>query len=161
VFLPLAYTRKISEKDFNVLVVDWGPLAASQSPVPLIHYDEAVENVERVGKHLGRFISFLLTAGALSTLDDVHLLGFSLGGHVAGVAGHNLSGRLGRITGLDPAGPRFGSNKHEDLRLDHKDAKFIDVIHTDGGNLGTDLDGGHVDFYPDGGRKQSSCSFWG
>ena len=42
---------------------------------------------------------------------DLHLVGHSLGAHLMGKAGRtfaNLTGeQVGRITGLDPAGPRF------------------------------------------------------
>merc|ERR1712241_1451529 len=81
----------------------------------------------------------------------------------------------GRITGLDPAGPRFvdgqwlnalpelGENK-----LSKDDATFVDVIHTNGGwnpcivmcaktRCGTILQLGDMDFYPDGGSVQSGC----
>ena len=38
------------------------------------------------------------------------------------------------ISGLDPAGPLF-ENKDPKVRLDPTDAKFVDVIHTDGDSL--------------------------
>lgn len=34
---------------------------------------------------------------------------------------------VGRITGLDPAGPSF-SSQNENFRLDASDAQFVDVI---------------------------------
>lgn len=40
-------------------------------------------------------------------LDDVHIVGHSLGSHIAGYVGTNLTGSIGRITGLDPAEPYF------------------------------------------------------
>ena len=63
--------------------------------------------------------------------------------------------KIKRITGLDPAGPLFGHNASE--RLDKNDAEFVDIIHTDK-ILGLDLPIGHVDFYPNGGESQPSCS---
>jgi hypothetical protein len=38
------------------------------------------------------------------SLNDIHIVGFSLGAQVAGKAGETLNSQLGRITGLDPAG---------------------------------------------------------
>ena len=40
-------------------------------------------------------------------MDDIHLIGHSLGSHIAGYAGQNLSAAIGRISGLDPAEPYF------------------------------------------------------
>ena len=37
------------------------------------------------------------------SLNDIHIVGFSLGAQVAGKAGVTLNGALARITGLDPA----------------------------------------------------------
>ena len=64
--------------------------------------------------------------------------------------------------GLDPAGPLFESQDPKD-RLDSTDAKFVDVIHSNGetlilGGLGSWQPMGHVDFYPNGGRMQKGCT---
>lgn len=72
------------------------------------------------------------------------------GAHIAGYAGARTQ-NLGRITGLDPAGPYF-ENTDTVVRLDKTDAKFVDVIHTDGAStlqlgLGLMQMSGHVDFY--------------
>lgn len=73
--------------------------------------------------------------------------------------------KLGRITGLDPAspcfyhfnpsGPKFAGGT---LRsLSKTDARFVDVIHTNGGQLGVKEEIGHYDFYPNGGEEQPGC----
>lgn len=59
------------------------------------------------------------------------MIGFSLGAHVAGIAGQEIlkltSGRkIGRITGLDPAGPEFDGKDNYRV-LDKSDARFVDV----------------------------------
>ena len=83
------------------------------------------------------------------------MIGHSLGAHICGYAGKRING-LGKITGLDPAGPYF-ENTDPIVRLDSKDAEFVDTIHTDGSatlllGLGLMQPLGHVDFYPNGGK---------
>ena len=60
------------------------------------------------------------------------------------------------LSGLDPAGPYFSDVK-EDVRLDPRDARYVDVIHTDAGVFGTSRKLGHIDFYPNGGSQQPGC----
>jgi hypothetical protein len=59
--------------------------------------------------------------------------------------------------GLDPAGPGFHDAPLE-MRIDPADAKFVDVIHTNSGDLlttfGTTHISGHCDFWPNGGKHQ-------
>lgn len=49
------------------------------------------------------------------------------------------------------------------MRLDENDAKFIDVVHTDGRpflpflGLGMSVRVGHVDFFVNGGKYQPNC----
>ena len=51
--------------------------------------------------------------------------------------GYRLSGRLSRITGLDPAGFLF-HNVPASERLDPSDASFVDIIHSAGLWIGMD-----------------------
>lgn len=93
---------------------------------------------------------------------NVHILGHSLGSHVAGYAGERLNGTIGRITGLDPAGPYF-EGLPAAAKLDLTDGVFVDAIHTDARHLIPDLGfgtyetSGHLDFYPNGGKNQPGC----
>uniref|UniRef100_A0A915L6G1 Lipase domain-containing protein n=1 Tax=Romanomermis culicivorax TaxID=13658 RepID=A0A915L6G1_ROMCU len=62
---------------------------------------------------------------------------------------------------MDPAGPLFAC-EDKATRLDPSDAKFVQVVHTNGesflnGGLGTPERMGHVDFYPNGGQTQPGC----
>ncbi|XP_033335516.2 uncharacterized protein LOC117225844 [Megalopta genalis] len=134
----------------NIVCVDWGPGSA----VP--NYVRAAANTRLVGRQLAKLIRSLNVP-----LEKVHLIGFSLGAHVAGFAGAEL-GNVSRITGLDPAGPLFESQDPR-ARLDESDANFVDVIHSNGeqlllGGLGSWQPMGDVDFYPNGGRMQTGCS---
>ncbi len=75
----------------------------------------------------GETADFLRKAGV--DLSKVHLVGFSLGAQVAGFTGGWLKGKVGRITGLDPAAPAFYAYHSG---LNHTCANFVDVIHTSG-----------------------------
>lgn len=143
-------TALMNIQDCNIVCVDWGPGSA----VP--NYVRAAANTRLVGRQLAKLIRNLNVP-----LEKVHMIGFSLGAHVAGFAGAEL-GNVSRITGLDPAGPLFESQDPR-VRLDATDANFVDVIHSNGeqlilGGLGSWQPMGDVDYYPNGGKVQSGCS---
>lgn len=140
---------------YNVIVVDWGQLADPKfsGDAGNLFYGFAVKNVPLVGKRVGEFVYFLLNNGAVSGgLDQIHLLGFSLGSHVSGNAGNTIKqmtgSLIGRISGLDPAGPSFYQGlKISSRQLSPEDAKFVDIVHTNQGALGIYKNIGHVDFF--------------
>uniref|UniRef100_T1JA75 Lipase domain-containing protein n=1 Tax=Strigamia maritima TaxID=126957 RepID=T1JA75_STRMM len=142
----------LRKADFNVFVVDW----ANGAQMP---YHQAVANARVVGSIVARLIR-VLQMSRNATSESFHLIGHSLGAHIAGYAGQ-LTARLGRITGLDPAQPYF-ENTAEIVRLDPSDASLVDVIHTDAaplwrGGMGMSKQCGHLDFYPNGGKSQPGC----
>ncbi|KAG8517421.1 Inactive pancreatic lipase-related protein 1 [Galemys pyrenaicus] len=106
----------------NCICVDWKRGARTG-------YTQAVQNIRVVGAEVAYLIHGLLTELGYR-LEDVHIIGHSLGAHAAGEAGRRLGGQVGRISGLDPAQPCF-QGAPEQIRLDSSDALFVDVIHTD------------------------------
>uniref|UniRef100_A0A4W2DL01 Lipase domain-containing protein n=1 Tax=Bos indicus x Bos taurus TaxID=30522 RepID=A0A4W2DL01_BOBOX len=116
----------LNQDDMNIIVVDWNRGATT------FLYVRAVKNTRKVAVSLSRYIQNLLKHGA--SLDNFHFIGVSLGAHISGFVGKIFHGRVGRITGLDPAGPQF-SGKPSTGRLDYTDADFVDVIHTDTNGL--------------------------
>lgn len=65
---------------------------------------------------------------------------------------------LGRITGLDPAGPLYRLAGADD-RLASTDADLVVALHTDGGVAGYWRAIGDVDFYANGGfPQQPGCT---
>ncbi|XP_018564369.1 lipase member H-A-like [Anoplophora glabripennis] len=145
-------TKAYQEVGYNVIIVDWEPLAS------LPCYPTAFLNTWHVGQCLSILVVSLLPLGISPGF--IHAIGFSLGAHVAGLAGSNLKNTLGysfrRITGLDPALPFFATLKNE-WKLDPTDANFVDVIHTNAGAFGKVEATGHVDFYVNGGSLQPHC----
>lgn len=146
----------------NIVVIDWGKLSTPTGPTPYIYYNLAAANVPPVANRTAEFIVFLKRIEALNSTADVQIIGFSLGAHVAGLAGKivnsTLKTPLARVTGLDPASPAFQTNPPS-KRLDKTDATFVDVYHTNQGVKGIIGLLGHVDFFPNGGGPfQPGCS---
>ncbi|XP_048867049.1 lipase member H [Brienomyrus brachyistius] len=137
-----------AQDDTNVVVVDWNRGAAN------INYFTAVANSRSTAINISSFIQKMQEHGA--SLSSIHLIGMSLGAHVAGFVGAMLKGKIGRITGLDPAGPLFNGVPPAE-RLDPTDAQFVDVLHTDMHGLGYKGSLGHIDFYANGGAEQPGC----
>ncbi|XP_055915167.1 vitellogenin-1-like [Eupeodes corollae] len=113
-------------------------------------YTWSALNTEQIGENIGKG---LMQLSEITPLENIHLIGHSLGAHIVGAAGRTfnyLTGKqIPRITGLDPAKPCF--NEGENLSgLLRGDAQFIDVIHSNPGVLGKRDPMGDVDFYPGG-----------
>ncbi|CAK1542968.1 unnamed protein product [Leptosia nina] len=123
-----------------------------------LEYFRSSTYVRFMGERLGGLLTDVIKRGQKPY--RINLIGHSLGAHIAGVAGQEVyrdtGQRLGRITGLDPAGPCF-SNVSLDSRLDPTDADYVDVIHTNAGILGLNEPVGHKDYYPNNGMSQLGC----
>ncbi len=82
-----------------MIAVDWAHQSFHKDAAILLKYEKAVKNTIDVGASIAEFIKFLVKQKAIKSLGVVHLVGFSLGAHVAGVTGNLLGGKVGRITG--------------------------------------------------------------
>lgn len=154
--------KLLDYENVNVIVVDW------EKGATLPNYVQAAGNTRLVGHKIASLIRAINARHGL-TASSYHLIGFSLGAHVAGFAGMEIRNStsishhwIQRITGLDPASPLFEGYEADD-RLDPSDAQFVDVIHSNGdgvlrGGFGSLQPMGHVDFYPNGGRVQVGCN---
>ncbi|XP_050350365.1 pancreatic lipase-related protein 2-like [Nymphalis io] len=140
-----AFLRK---SNVNVIVMEWKRLALS-------NYVTAAAGVPAVGRRLGQFLKFLHSV-TRAPLETMHIIGYSLGAHLAGNAGRELGGRVARVTGLDPAGPLWNLNPD---RLRSSDGVYVEAIHTDGGVLGQGIGSAvaDADFFPNGGISQPGC----
>lgn len=78
----------------HVLTVDYGALAR----LPC-YYPWAVENASIVGKCLAQLIDKLIANGIYRN-EDIHIIGFSLGGQIAGLTGNYVQNKLSHITGM-------------------------------------------------------------
>ncbi|XP_067639517.1 vitellogenin-3-like [Eurosta solidaginis] len=113
-------------------------------------YTWSALNTDEIGRNIA---IGLVELTKIVPVENIHLIGHSLGAHIMGAAGRNFFYQTGklipRITALDPAKPCF--NEGQSLAgLMRGDAEFIDVIHSDPGALGKREPTGDIDFYPGG-----------
>lgn len=121
-----------ADEQANVIQVDWSNSNWGA-------YWSAVSNTVLVARQLTIFLHYLAELGGSSLKDPeflgrIHLIGHSLGAHISGFVGKDLGGQVGRITGLDPAGPSFDQLKRNQ-RLDRNDARLVEVMHTNSGRI--------------------------
>ncbi|CAB3258096.1 unnamed protein product [Arctia plantaginis] len=93
----------LDAEDVNVIMVDWSEGAAP-------NYLIAMNNVIKSADHVGKFVKWLLdiTGG---DINNYHIIGHSLGAHLAGIVGRYLDGKVPYLTGLDPALPGWITHK--------------------------------------------------
>ncbi|CAG2104286.1 unnamed protein product, partial [Medioppia subpectinata] len=151
----------LNEMDANVISVDWSKVAADLLYLPVVPKSQVV------GQMIGYFINRLIAATGVS-LNDIHLIGHSMGAHVVGFAGQSLlPNKVAQISGLDPAGPGYGDGSP---RLSKNDAQLVVCTHTSSGIvyqgdisitgfLGNKASLGHYDFRVNGGNFQPACNF--
>lgn len=113
-------------------------------------YTWSAFNTEAIGKKIGEALVILIRT---YPIENIHLIGHSLGAHIVGYAGKEFYEKTGklipRITGLDPSNPCFKQGERLN-GLSRGDAEFVDVIHTNPGVLGKRDSIGDADFYPNG-----------
>ncbi|XP_037040483.1 pancreatic lipase-related protein 2-like [Bradysia coprophila] len=146
-------TRKL-----NLIGIDWSRGAGTW----VLDYWRVLRRISTVGSAVGRFIMAAIKDNVISDPNSIHVVGHSLGAHIAGFVGKYMaesgpnSIKLRHITALDPAGPYIGSYECP-RRLCDTDASFVETIHTNGGMLGRWKPIGQLDLYVNGGRRQSGC----
>lgn len=96
----------------RVIILDWANISRGKKDpsawLPVITgYTQAANNALDVGTSLGKCLAKLLRKGL--DPNKIHLVGHSLGSHLVGKAGREFKKetgkKVGRVTGLDPAGP--------------------------------------------------------
>ena len=128
----------------------------------MLLYKIVVANIPIVGHRVAEFLAHL-THHKLVRPEDIHMIGFSVGAHVAGYAGMYFKQatrkRMARITGLDPSRLSLlhGEFKSKYKHLNFSDAEFVDVVHTGFARLAVKQSMGHADFYVNGGARQPQC----
>lgn len=72
-------------------MVDWKRLAAQ-------YYPTAANTIPKLANYTSQFIEFLNRNNYVQ-IQDLHLIGHSLGGQTSGLIGHTFKGIISRITG--------------------------------------------------------------
>ncbi|CAD1478768.1 unnamed protein product, partial [Heterotrigona itama] len=134
----------LDKGDVNVILLDWGDIAYH------INYVYVASQVAAIGKVVAESLNQLIE---LIDLDTLHVIGHSLGAHIAGNVGRFAN--ISRITGLDPAFPLFYPSA---CHIRSTDAEVVVILHTDGGFYGAAINTGTVDFYANKGISvQPGC----
>ncbi|KAK9703917.1 Lipase [Popillia japonica] len=164
-----SYGNINSDAPVKILIHGWTESINSDAPVKiLIHgWTESINSfwyevarLNAIGAFIARFIVILSNTRGIP-LSNVHLVGHSLGAHLSGFTGKNIQQQsgltVGRITGLDPAGPSF-TYVTSSYRLSENDAVNVDTIITDSYGYGINRSLGKVNFLPNGGSaSQPGC----
>ncbi|VVC44526.1 Hypothetical protein CINCED_3A001355 [Cinara cedri] len=141
----------IDTGSYNVITFDWSHVSKN------IIYPIPAYLTSHIGHLVAEFLKKCVEYKLIS-FREIHLIGHSFGAHIFAAAGDALDGKIGRITGMDPAAYGFEFLVVQPKHLNSTDAQFVDVIHSSAGTFGYVEPIGHVDFYPNGGiTPQPGC----
>uniref|UniRef100_A0A182SWS7 Lipase domain-containing protein n=1 Tax=Anopheles maculatus TaxID=74869 RepID=A0A182SWS7_9DIPT len=146
----LPYLRHV--KNTNYCLLDWRPYAEFGYQIT------ARQSAPQVANYLFGFLQGISLL--YYPLENVSLIGFSMGGQIAGLTGKLLPGRIGTIYALDPAGPLFSHpfDIGPTRRLAGTDAKYVQVIYTSRYTVGFGPLVGTQNFLPNEGyHPQAPC----
>lgn len=104
------------------ICVDWSFCGQHKLYIPAAH------NIPQVGQVVAQFINDIILEKLQIPLQNVTLIGHSMGCHAAGLSGRFLqtafNKQLNHIVGIDCAGPYFKHSPQEE-RIHCKDAKIV------------------------------------
>lgn len=86
----LFHSAYLGQGDYNVITVDWNAYASKD-------YITARTKVVAVGSYIGLMIDYLENIGM--SLDDLIVVGHSLGAHIAGVASRSATNTVANLVG--------------------------------------------------------------
>lgn len=134
----------LKREDMNVVIIDWSTLGSNPD------YTQSASNTRTVGAFTAVIIRKLLQQPNTKA-SRFWCTGHSLGSHVCGHTGMHMpvDQALGRVTGLDPAGPLFEHNPDVKIGINPTSGMFVDIIWSSD-ILGTRRRLGHIEFYPTG-----------
>lgn len=145
------FTRK---DEFNVGFVDWSAYSMNIAALSVI------PQLLDVAKSSKEMIQQMIEGGMDGS--KLQLVGFGLGAIIAGDIGRELQKdglKLTQITGLDVATivGMTSMTLEGECQLRRTDADFVQIIHTNAGEMGESAACGHADFWPNGGFNQTGC----
>ncbi|XP_020293193.1 phospholipase A1 2-like [Pseudomyrmex gracilis] len=152
---------QLAQDDYTVFSVNWSQGSCDKTLSYLLYwpaYAKASKNTRKAGEFLANYIQHI-TETCKVPLNNIVLIGHSLGAHVSGFAAKIVKSRkigtVSRIFGADPAGPNFASESC-DKRLCNTDAERVIALHTTT-LLGINEPIGHLNLYFNDGSKQPGC----
>lgn len=90
-FISTKQKEYFDRGNYNLFFVDWSELARAPC------YPSAAHNTKHAGECIGQLINRIRDSGT----ENIHIIGFSLGAHVAGFAANQANDlKIPRITGL-------------------------------------------------------------
>lgn len=90
---------------YNIIIVDWYEFSTG------LYVLKVLRQLSYIGQFIARYMTIFIDTNY--SAKKIHFIGHSMGGQLAGLVARLVKqqtrekSRIGRITGLDPAGPGF------------------------------------------------------